>query len=157
MGWKVNFWARFKDGDHAFILINNLLRLTGSPKTEYSGGGVYPNLFDAHPPFQIDGNFGVTSGIAEMMMQSHRQDEKRDYILELLPALPRAWPDGHVKGLCARGGFEIDIHWKNGKLAKAEILSKAGRRCVVQLGSQAIDFPTEKGQSYRLDKRLRRY
>ena len=156
MAWKVNFWARFKDGDRACTLLNNLLRLTGSSKTEYSGGGVYPNLFDAHPPFQIDGNFGVTSGIAEMLMQSHRQDEKGDYILELLPALPRAWPDGHIKGLCARGGFEIDIHWKNGKLAKAEILSKSGRRCIVQLSGQTIDFPTEEGKLYRLDNRLRR-
>ena len=157
MAWKVNFWARFKDGDRACTLLNNLLRLTGSSKTEYSGGGVYPNLFDAHPPFQIDGNFGVTSGIAEMLMQSHRQDEKGDYILELLPALPRAWPDGHIKGLCARGGFEIDIHWKNGKLAKAEILSKGGRRCIVQLGGQSIDFLTEEGKSYRLDTRLQSY
>lgn len=156
MAWKVNFWARFKDGDRAYKLLNNLLRLTGSSKTEYSGGGVYPNLFDAHPPFQIDGNFGVTSGMAEMLMQSHRQDEKGDYILELLPALPRAWPDGHIKGLCARGGFEIDIHWKNGKLAKAEILSKGGRRCIVQLSGQTIDFPTKEGKSYRLDNRLRR-
>ncbi len=155
MGWKINFWARLKEGDRAYTLLNNLLRLTGSSKTEYTGGGIYPNLFDAHPPFQIDGNFGVTSGICEMLLQSHRRNEKGTYILELLPALSSAWPDGHIKGLCARGGFEIDIYWKDGRLARAEILSKAGRLCSIRYGSKILDFPTEKGKTYRLDKRLR--
>jgi len=154
MGWKVNFWARLKDGDQAFKLINNLLRLTGSSKTEYAGGGLYPNLLDAHPPFQIDGNFGVTSGIAEMILQSHRRDEKGDYILALLPALPSAWPDGHVKGLCGRGGFEVDLFWRDGRLHRVEIRSKAGRRCLVSYGKKHIEFETEEGATYRLDGNL---
>lgn len=155
MGWKINFWARLKEGDRAYALLNNLLRLTGSSKTEYTGGGIYPNLFDAHPPFQIDGNFGATSGICEMLLQSHRRNEKGAYLLELLPALSSAWPDGYIKGLCARGGFEMDIYWKDGRLAKAEILSKAGRLCSIRYGSKTLDFPTEKGKTYRLNKRLR--
>jgi alpha-L-fucosidase 2 len=155
MGWKVNFWARLKDGNRAFKLINNLLRLTGSSKTEYAGGGIYPNLFDSHPPFQIDGNFAVTSGIAEMLLQSHCRDEQGIYVLELLPALPSAWPTGHIKGLCGRGGFEVDIHWKDGKLVEAKVLSKAGRRCSVEYQDKSARFETEKGMSYSLDKEMR--
>jgi alpha-L-fucosidase 2 len=154
MGWKVNFWARLKDGDRAYKLINHLLRLTGSALTEYSGGGVYPNLFDAHPPFQIDGNFGVTSGIAEMLLQSHRRDERGDYILDLLPALPSAWPNGHIKGLRARGGFVIDIYWEGGMLQWAEILSKAGQRCIVGYKDTQIEVETEKGKTYVLEEKL---
>jgi alpha-L-fucosidase 2 len=152
MGWKVNFWARLKDGNRAFKLINNLLRLTGSSKTDYTGGGVYPNLFDSHPPFQIDGNFGVTSGIAEMLLQSHIRDSQGNYVLELLPALPSAWFAGHIKGLCGRGGFEVDLYWKGGKLAKVMVLSKAGCRCVVRYGDKTIDFQSEKGKTYRLNE-----
>jgi len=152
MGWKVNFWARLKDGDRAYKLINNLLRLTGSALTEYSGGGVYPNLFDAHPPFQIDGNFGVTSGIAEMLLQSHRRDERGDYILDLLSALPSAWPTGHIKGLCARGGFVVDIYWEDGKLDRAEVLSKAGNSCKVQYLKKVIELDTEEGITYVFKK-----
>jgi len=154
MGWKANFWARLKDGNRAFKLINNLLRLTGSSKTEYTGGGVYPNLFDSHPPFQIDGNFGVTSGIAEMLLQSHGRDTQGNYVLELLPALPSAWPTGHIKGLCARGGFEVDIQWKAGRLMKAEIISKGGRRCVVRYQYKTLELETEKGATYSLDNSL---
>ena len=154
MGWKVNFWARLKDGNRAFKLINNLLRLTGSSKTEYTGGGVYPNLFDSHPPFQIDGNFGVTSGIAEMLLQSHCRDEQGNYVLELLPALPSSWPTGHIQGLCGRGGFEVDIDWKAGKLMKAEIISKGGKRCIVRYQDKTLDLDTEKGATYSLDNSL---
>lgn len=154
MGWKVNFWARLKDGNRAYQLIDNLLRLTGSSKTEYTGGGIYPNLFDAHPPFQIDGNFGVTSGIAEMLLQSHCRDDQGDYVLELLPALPSAWPTGHIKGLCARGGFEVEIYWEAGKLRKTEILSRTGRRCIVSYQDKSLELKTEKGASYSLNGRL---
>lgn len=154
MGWKTNFWARLKDGDRAYTLLNILMRLTGSPRTEYDGGGVYPNLFDAHPPFQIDGNFGVTSGIAEMMLQSHRRNGEGDYVLELLPALPSAWPSGHIKGLCARGGFEVDIYWKDGKLTQADIHSNAGSRCTVVYKNKSMVLETEKYKSYSINGTL---
>jgi len=130
--WKINFWARLLDGDHAHLMLKNLLTLTQSPLTEYKGGGVYANLFDAHPPFQIDGNFGATSGITEMILQSHRRDSQGHFIIDLLPALPSAWPDGYITGLRARNGFEIGLWWNSGKMQRTRIVSKLGKPCRIR-------------------------
>jgi alpha-L-fucosidase 2 len=122
LAWKINFWARLHDGDHAHKLIQRLLRPTGIKDTIYEGGGgVYTNLLDAHPPFQIDGNFGATSGICEMLVQSHLKADDGSTLLHVLPALPKAWPTGKVTGLKARGGATIDIAWKDGKLSELSV------------------------------------
>ncbi len=125
LGWKTNFWARMLDGNHAFTIISNMLRLLPNEGKErqYPDGRTFPNLFDAHPPFQIDGNFGVTAGIVEMLMQSDPITDAKPYI-HLLPALPDAWPAGSISGIKARGGYELSISWKEGKLTSATITAQ---------------------------------
>ena len=133
MAWKVNFWARFLDGNHAFTMIGNQLTPARAKGSTMGGGGTYPNLFDAHPPFQIDGNFGCTAGISEMLVQSH------DGALHLLPALPEAWENGSVNGLRSRGGFEIvNLAWENGRIIKVVIKSTLGGNCRLRVPNNLI-------------------
>ena len=139
LAWKINLWARLGDGDHAYRLVQMLL----------TPDRTAPNLFDLHPPFQIDGNFGAVSGVCEMLLQSHEGD------LHLLPALPSAWPSGSVRGLRARSGFEVDLAWHEGRLTRASILSHIGGPCAVRLGDLTTTLETRAGRTYTLNSLLK--
>lgn len=158
-GWKINFAARLLDGNHAYKMIREILRYC-DPKDQGTGG-TYPNFFDAHPPFQIDGNFGATAGFMEMLVQSHLGE------IHLLPALPDAWPSGSIKGIKARGNFEISLSWKNGKISDGTIVSNLGNDCVLRTDSPLLiegvqpkeekqdkyyvyRFATQKDKTYKL-------
>ena len=136
LGWKTNFWARMLDGNHALTIISNMLRLLPDENRmrDYPNGRTFPNLFDAHPPFQIDGNFGVTAGIAEMLMQSQLSPNAKDLSPEifLLPALPDAWKNGSISGFKARGGYTVNITWKDGKLKSANIMPKESGKLILR-------------------------
>ncbi|HCR90637.1 MAG TPA: hypothetical protein DIW50_09310 [Prolixibacteraceae bacterium] len=150
--WKINFWARLLDGDHSFLLLKNLMVPAGNNPIDYTNkGGLYPNLFDAHPPFQIDGNFGATSGITEMLLQSHLKDKNGNFILDILPALPKALSTGEISGICARGGFEINMKWKAGKLINLEVFSKTGNSCTVRYHGKEIVLDTQAGKKYSVE------
>ena len=144
LAWKINMWTRLHDGDHAFLLLTNLLK----SKT-------LPNLFDDHAPFQIDGNFGATAAIAEMLVQSQIRDANGTFELQLLAALPKAWPTGSVKGLCARGGFTVDLSWNDNQLTSARIVSKLGGPLKLQAGTNTASFATTPNQILTLDGALK--
>ena len=148
-GWRINLWARLQDGNRAYKMFRELLQFVepSGLHTNYSkGGGTYPNLFDAHPPFQIDGNFGGAAGVVEMLLQSHQRDKKGDYIQDILPALPSAYPDGKISGIKGRGAFEFSIEWKEGKLVSLEVKSLNGNNLNLRYRGKLISQRTKAGE-----------
>ncbi|WP_442795882.1 glycosyl hydrolase family 95 catalytic domain-containing protein [Pelobium manganitolerans] len=147
IAWKVNLWARFGDGDHALLMMDKLLT-PAEGENEKEKGGVYRNMFDAHPPFQIDGNFGGAAGLAEMVLQSQNGS------LDILPALPSALLNGEMRGLKARGGYTVDISWENGKLAKLTVKSKITQTCRINYQGTNKTFTAKAGKTYRFGAQL---
>ena len=160
MGWKVCSWARFFDGNHAYKLIQDQLTLTADTflifGTTKQHGGTYPNMFDAHPPFQIDGNFGCTAGIAEMLLQSHETTKEGLPILHLLPALPDVWKDGSISGLRARGGFEVSMNWSENRLLSAVIKSMNGGTLTVRTATPLKQKGKKEGSYYLYNIKTRK-
>jgi alpha-L-fucosidase 2 len=147
-GWKINLWARLGDGDRAHRIFGNLLRPVTSTAIKYDGGGgLYANLLDACPPFQIDGNFGYTAGVCEMLLQSHEKTPAGEVVLDLLPAAPKAWPEGRVSGLGARGDFTVDIEWKSGKVIRAVVRSGHGIKAVLRMNGVTTPLSLKAGES----------
>ncbi len=147
--WKINFWARLLDGNHSFLLLKNLMVPSISVETDMRDkGGLYMNLFDAHPPFQIDGNFGATSGITEMMLQSHLRDENGDFFQDVLPALPTALSTGKISGIKGRGGFEFTITWQDGKLVSVDVKSLLGKKLNLRYSGKQFSQETKAGEIY---------
>jgi alpha-L-fucosidase 2 len=152
--WKINFWARLLDGDHSFLLLKNLMVPSISLETDMRDkGGLYYNLFDAHPPFQIDGNFGATSGITEMLLQSHLRDENGDFYQDILPALPSAFSTGKISGIKGKGGFEFTITWENGTLVAVDVKSLLGKKLNLRYSGKLIEKETKTGEifSFKLE------
>jgi alpha-L-fucosidase 2 len=153
-GWRINLWARLNDGNHAYKMFRELLNYVepdGAKNINYTGGGgTYPNLLDAHPPFQIDGNFGGAAGVLEMLLQS---DDENVY---LLPALPDSWQTGSVSGILARGGFEISMKWQNGKLLTVEVLSKNGNQCNLHYNGKSVKLNIKKGDRVKFTTDLKK-
>ena len=132
LAWKINFWARLRDGNRAYKLLKDQLRVVSDVEENYSGGGgVYLNMFDAHPPFQIDGNFGAPTGISEMFIQNHARTESGEYIIDILPSVPDVLASGEIKGMLSRGNFEVDVKWKDKKATDIKIRSLSGKKCAV--------------------------